>query len=65
MWERFIEYGRVLEQRGPNVFALDNFRASDRDVREWPAGLFRGGQLPWSPIWDADELELLASAGAR
>jgi len=62
MWERFVEYGRVIDRKGPNVYALENFRSSDRDVREWPAGLYRGGTLPWTPIYDQEELELIIEA---
>jgi hypothetical protein len=63
MWERFVEYGRVIDRKGPNVYALENFRSSDRDVREWPAGLYRGGTLPWTPIYHEEELEMLIEAG--
>jgi replicative DNA helicase len=65
VWERWPGFGRVIERRGENVFELAKTFRGDRDVREFPAGLYRGGELAWSPIWDADELELLASAGAR
>lgn len=62
-WERFIEFGRVLDHVGPNLWGLRNFRDADRDVREWPAGLSRGGALPWSPIYDEEEFSILVEAG--
>lgn len=61
-WERFVEYGRVLTQRAANVWELESPFRGDRDVREWPAGLTRGGRLPWSPVWDEHELRLLVEA---
>lgn len=63
VWERWPGFGRVIDRRGDNVYELAKTFRGDRDVREFPAGLHRGGELPWSPIWDADEVELLASAG--
>lgn len=63
VWERWPGYGRVLRRAGESQYyeLAATFRG-DRDVREIPAGLYRGGVLPWSPIYDPDELRLLAEA---
>lgn len=63
VWERWPGFGRVIDRKGENVYAFEKTFRGDRDVREFPPGLERGGQLPWAAIWDADEVELLASAG--
>ena len=63
-WERFVMFGRVIDRRGPNVWALETSFRSDRDPREWPAGLYRGGVLPWSPIFDEDELQITIEASS-
>lgn len=65
VWERWPGFGRVIDRKGDNMWALAKTFRGDRDVREFPAGLCRGGELPWSPIWDPDEVELLADAGER
>jgi hypothetical protein len=62
-WERFVEYGRVIDRKGPNVWELESTFRTDRDVREWPAGMFRGGSLPWSPIFDQEELDMRIADG--
>lgn len=63
VWERWPGFGRVIDRRGDNVYELSRSFRGDRDVREFPAGLYRGGPLPWSPIWDQDEVDQLADAG--
>lgn len=62
VWERWPGFGRVIDPRGGNVFEFAKTFRGDRDVRDFPAGLQRGGVLPWTPIWDIEEVELLASA---
>jgi hypothetical protein len=63
VWERWPGFGRVIDRRGDKVYEFAKTFRGDRDVREFPAGLARGGELPWAAIWDPDEVELLASAG--
>jgi hypothetical protein len=60
VWERWPGFGRVIDRRGDNVYELARTFRGDRDVREWPAGLERGGPLPWSPLWDQEEVDRLA-----
>jgi hypothetical protein len=54
MWMRWAGYGRVLQRIGDNAWELVGFRG-DRDQREIPAGLRRGGHWPWFPM---DEIEV-------
>jgi AAA domain/DnaB-like helicase N terminal domain len=63
VWMRWPSYGRVLTRKGQNVYALEKSFRGDRDIREIPAGLMRGGELPWTPIWDQADLELYIEAG--
>jgi hypothetical protein len=62
VWQRWAGYGRVINRRGDNVYELTPSFRGDRDQREFPAGLYRGGELPWSPIWEQSEVDLLADA---
>ena len=57
VWQRWAGYGRVLNRVGTNAWELRESFRNDRDVRHVPLGLYRGGDLPWSPIWDRDELD--------
>ena len=60
VWERWPGYGRVLRKvADPGTYELAETFRGDRDEREIPVGLVRGGALPWSPIWDREELQLL------
>lgn len=45
LWSRWPEFGYHLARDG----SLTSWRG-DRDEREWPAALKRGGSWPWSPI---------------
>jgi AAA domain-containing protein/DnaB helicase-like protein len=63
VWERWPGFGRVIDRKADNVYELAKTFRGDRDIREFPAGLYRGGQLPWSPIWDQDEVDLLVEGG--
>lgn len=63
VWERWPGFGRVIDRKGENVYEFAKTFRGDRDVRQFPAGLFRGGPLPWGSIWDPDEVQLLADAG--
>lgn len=61
VWERWPGFGRVLERVGENAYWLkQTFRQDRDDNRDFPVGLYRGGQLPWSSIWDFTELEAAA-----
>jgi hypothetical protein len=73
-WEKWPTHGRILERARDEHGQLcrasvyqfassPNFRG-DRGERELPVGFRRGGRLPWMPIWDEAELDLLAKAGA-
>lgn len=58
-WMRWVTHGRILTKIGSNAWELlqtETFRL-DRDPRDIPPGLHRGGVLPWSPIWDPADLE--------
>lgn len=63
VWERWPGFGRVISRAGEDVFKLERTFRGDRDVREWPAGLMRGGELPWSPIWSADDVDAMTELG--
>lgn len=56
VWQRWVTHGRVMNRLGPNLWALEAFRG-DRDQREIPAGLERGGQFPWAPIWGQADMD--------
>jgi len=60
VWERWVMYGRVLKMVNDEVFELAATFRGDRDAnRDFPPGLRRGGEFPWTPIWDAAELDYL------
>lgn len=60
IWERWPSYGRVLQRIGGDAYELRQTFRGDREAgREFPAGLQRGGLLPWTPIWDEGELDLI------
>lgn len=65
VWERWPGFGRVLSRRSETVFELERTFRGDRDVREWPAGLSRGGELPWTPIWHAADVDAMAEAEGK
>lgn len=56
VWQRWVTHGRVIHKVAENLYELALFRG-DRDQRRIPAGLSRGGPLPWSPIWTSDDLD--------
>jgi replicative DNA helicase len=58
IWERWPSYGRVLRRIDDTNYELSKPFRGDRAEREIPAGLHRGGLLPWSPIWDREEVEI-------
>lgn len=59
-WMRWASHGRVLARIGENAYSLDPSFRGDRDPRDIPVGLCRGGDLPWTPIWDPEELAYLS-----
>jgi len=62
VWEWWPSHGRVLERTSENPAAPFSFSATfrgDRGKRAYPVGFTRGGQLPWSPVWDESELQVL------
>lgn len=58
LWERWPSYGRVIKRVSGGAYAFSVFRGDREAGREFPAGLERGGRLPWSPIWDSDDPRL-------
>ncbi len=54
-WIGWCSLGRIINRVGDNMYRFDNFRG-DRGERRMPLGLIRGGQLPWTPVWDREEL---------
>jgi hypothetical protein len=65
VWQRWAGFGRVMTKVGPNAYELAASFRGDRDAREFPVGLFRGGDLPWSAIWDPEELDHLREGRRR
>lgn len=59
LWERWPSYGRIISRIGAEFYDFTVFRGDREAGREFPVGLQRGGKLPWTPIWDAEELELI------
>lgn len=59
LWERWPSYGRVIQRVGAQFYTLAVFRGDREAGREFPVGLQRGGKLPWSPIWNQEELDLI------
>jgi RecA-family ATPase len=55
-WIGWCSMGYIINRVGDNMYRLDTFRGS-RGKREIPLGLVRGDVLPWSPVWDRDELK--------
>lgn len=65
VWEWWASHGRVLQKAvdspaSPYKFSPD-FRGDRRKV-EMPVGFTRGRHIPWEPIWDEGELQLLTEA---
>jgi replicative DNA helicase len=58
VWERWPSFGRVLRPIDGKYFELTQPFRHDRAPREIPAGLYRGGLLPWSPIWDQVDVDI-------
>lgn len=56
-WMRWVTHGRIINEiPDSGLHELGNFRG-DREPRSGlPIGLVKGGDLPWSPIWDPAEL---------
>ncbi len=63
VWQRWVTHGRAMDRVNDSTYELVPFRG-DRGVREWPAGVFRGGRLPVSAIWDQAEVDLLREASS-
>jgi hypothetical protein len=57
VWQRWVTHGRAMKRLNDFQYELYPFR-HDRGPREFPAGVRRGGQLPVTPIWDQEEIEL-------
>lgn len=57
MWLRWPEFGLSMMHRKDRPVQLGQWRGHRSDDRHWPAGLRRGGALPWTPIsedeWEA------------
>lgn len=62
-WAGWVTHGKVLKYVNDTTYEIGKFR-NDRGARDWPVGIYRGGRLPVSPIWDQGELELLRDASA-
>jgi len=58
VWMRWATHGLVMSHVDGAVYGLDRFRP-DRGVREFPAGLRRGGELPVTAIFDGEEIRQL------
>jgi replicative DNA helicase len=65
IWERWPGFGRMLDKIDDNNYELKITFRGDRDERDFPLGLHRGGVLPWTPIYDRAELEYLRTAAAK
>lgn len=59
LWERWPSYGRTIKRIGGEFYDFEPFRGDREAGRDFPPGLKRGGRLPWSAIWDAEDLELI------
>jgi hypothetical protein len=59
LWERWPSYGRVITRIGGESYEFTVFRGDREAGREFPPGLQRGGKLPWTPIWEPGELDLI------
>lgn len=56
-WMKWPSLGRFITRVGANMYELGSYREADRLERKaMPIGLYRGGPLPWSPVWDPTEL---------
>lgn len=55
-WTRWASVGRIIRKVGDNMYELNQFRG-DRGTRDLPRALARGGELPWSSVWNEEELE--------
>jgi hypothetical protein len=68
VWEWWPSHGRILQREGDSpksqVFSFSAPFRGDRGRRDYPAGFTRGGRLPWTPIWDETELDVLAGASS-
>ena len=51
LWSRWPEFGLYLSEEGH----LRHWRGQ-RDEREWPAALQRGGEWPWTPVTRPEDL---------
>lgn len=60
-WAGWVTHGKVLKYVNASTYEIGSFR-HDRGKRDWPAGIYRGGRLPVTPIWDQGELELIRDA---
>lgn len=56
-WMRWASLGYIINRVGDNMYEFTKFRG-DRMEREFPIGLARGGELPWTPVWDTEEFDM-------
>lgn len=57
VWQRWVTHGYTMDRVEKNLWQLVPFRG-DRDQRDGiPAGLERGGEFPWSPVWSQDDID--------
>lgn len=63
VWMRWVTHGRVMKYINESTYELARFRG-DRGKRDLPAGLYRGGALPITAIYDEAEIDLLRKASA-
>lgn len=59
-WLRWPEFGIYLDEDG----TLSHWRG-ERDERNWPSALRRGGEWPWTPLTSGSELLWLRILAAR
>lgn len=65
LWMRWPDYGlAITPTASPIEFALERFRG-DRDEREWPFKLQRGGRWPWSLPTIAEQSAMYDSTTVR
>lgn len=55
-WLRWVTHGRILEPLDNGYYELKHFRG-DREPRDLPLAIRRGGALPWTPVNDPDEID--------
>lgn len=55
-WLRWCTHGRILNALENGYYELTPFRG-DREPRDLPLAIRRGGVLPWTPVNDPEEIE--------